>query len=138
MKALNDWGLLALRLGTAGLMIPHGWSKMNRLVNGLTGEGVEFYNWLGIGDTPSLMLTVIGELVAPVLVLIGWKSRWCVALMAITMGVAAFMVDWDDPLNDGLVAWWPMSKNGGNVLQELVTGSNGTLQNMDSTSDFST
>ena len=100
MKALNDWGLLALRVGTAGLMIPHGWSKMNKLIRGLTGEGVEFYNWLGIGDTPSLILTVIGELIAPVLVLIGWKSRWGAALMAITMGVAAFMVHWEDPLSD--------------------------------------
>ena len=45
-------------------------------------------------------------------------------------------VNWDDPLNRGLVAWWPMSKNGGNVLQELVTGSNGTLQNMNATSDY--
>ena len=99
MKALNDWGLLALRVGTAGLMIPHGWSKMNKLIRGLTGEGVEFYNWLGIGDTPSLILTVIGELIAPVLVLIGWKSRWGAALMAITMGVAAFMVHWEDPLS---------------------------------------
>jgi putative oxidoreductase len=81
-------------------MLPHGWQKANRLVNGITGDGVEFYNWLGIGEMPSLILTVIGELVAPVLVLIGWKSRWGAALMAITMGVAAFMVHWDDPLSD--------------------------------------
>ena len=100
MKALNDWGLLALRIGTAGLMLPHGWQKANRLIEGLTAGEVKFYNWLGIGETPSLMLTVIGELVAPILVLIGWKSRWGAALMAITMGVAAFMVHWEDPLSD--------------------------------------
>lgn len=100
MKALNDWGLLVLRIGTAGLMLPHGWQKANRLVEGLTGGGVRFYNWFGIGETPSLILTVIGELVAPIMVLIGWKSRWGAALMAITMGVAAFMVHWEDPLSD--------------------------------------
>ncbi|MFZ8836570.1 MAG: DoxX family protein [Flavobacteriales bacterium] len=100
MKTLNDWGLLILRIGTAGLMLPHGWAKMNKLVNGLTGDGVEFYNWLGIGETPSLILTVIGELIAPVLVLLGWYSRWGAALMAITMGVAAFMYHWEAPLSE--------------------------------------
>ena len=100
MKALNDWGLLALRIGTAGLMLPHGWQKANRLIEGLTAGEVKFYNWMGIGETPSLILTVIGELIAPVLVLIGWKSRWGAAPMAITMGVAAFMVHWEDPLSD--------------------------------------
>ena len=53
MKALNDWGLLALRIGTAGLMLPHGWQKANRLIEGLTAGEVKFYNWMGIGETPS-------------------------------------------------------------------------------------
>ena len=101
MKPLHDWGLLILRLGIGGLMIPHGWSKLNRLIEGLgAAEGVKFYDWLGLGSTASLCLTVVGELVAPILVLIGWKSRWGAALMAITMGVAAFMVHWEDPLSD--------------------------------------
>jgi putative oxidoreductase len=101
MKPLNDWGLLILRIGTGGLMLPHGWSKLNRLIEGLgSAEGVQFYDWLGIGSTASLALTVIGELVAPVMVVIGWKSRWGAALMAITMGVAAFMVHWEDALSD--------------------------------------
>jgi putative oxidoreductase len=101
MKPLNDWGLLILRLGTGGLMLPHGWSKLNRLIEGLSSsEGVQFYDWLGIGSTASLALTVLGELVAPLMVVIGWKSRWGAALMSITMGVAAFMVHWEDPLSD--------------------------------------
>jgi len=101
MKPLNDWGLLILRIGTGGLMLPHGWSKLNRLIEGLgSAEGVQFYDWLGIGSTASLVLTVIGELVGPLMVVIGWKSRWGAALMAITMGVAAFMVHWKDALSD--------------------------------------
>ena len=101
MKPLNDWGLLILRIGTGGLMLPHGWSKLDRLIEGLgSAEGVQFYDWLGIGSTASLVLTVIGELVAPLMVVIGWKSRWGAALMAITMGVAAFMVHWKDALSD--------------------------------------
>ena len=82
-------------------MLPHGWSKLNRLIEGLSSsEGVQFYDWLGIGSTASLALTVLGELVAPLMVVIGWKSRWGAALMSITMGVAAFMVHWEDPLSD--------------------------------------
>jgi putative oxidoreductase len=34
------------------------------------------------------------------MIVIGWKSRWGSALLAITMGVAAFMVHWEDPLSD--------------------------------------
>jgi putative oxidoreductase len=101
MKPLNDWGLLILRLGTGGLMLPHGWAKLNRLIEGFSSvEGVQFYDWLGIGSTASLALTVVGELVAPLMIVIGWKSRWGSALLAITMGVAAFMVHWEDPLSD--------------------------------------
>ena len=82
-------------------MLPHGWSKLERLIEGLSSEdGVQFYHWFGIGSTASLVLTVVGELIAPLMVVIGWKSRWGSALMAITMGVAAFMVHWDDPLSD--------------------------------------
>ena len=35
MKNLMDYGLLVLRVGTAGLMVPHGWSKLNKLIAGL-------------------------------------------------------------------------------------------------------
>ena len=112
MKTLNDWGLLLLRIGAGGLMIPHGWSKLNRLIDGLSPEeGVSFYNWLGIGETPSLILTVIGELVAPILVVCGWKTRWASAVVAICMGVAAFMVHWEDPLSEkehALLFFFPM------------------------------
>ena len=63
MKSLHDWGLLVLRIGTAGLLIPHGWGKLNKLIAGLnSADGVQFYNFMGIGETPSLMLTVLGEL----------------------------------------------------------------------------
>lgn len=97
----QDLALLLLRIGTAGLMIPHGWSKLNRLIDGLSSEeGVAFYNWLGIGEMPSLILTIIGELIAPLAVLLGWKCRWGAGLIAFTMAVAAFMVHWSDPLAD--------------------------------------
>jgi putative oxidoreductase len=77
MKTLHDWGLLVLRIGTAGLLIPHGWGKLNKLITGLTSaDGVQFCNWMGMGETPSLMLTVLGEFIAPILILIRIKSCW--------------------------------------------------------------
>tara|TARA_B110000285_G_scaffold124629_1_gene140677 strand:- start:6455 stop:6841 length:387 start_codon:yes stop_codon:yes gene_type:complete len=101
MKTLHDWGLLVLRIGTAGLLIPHGWGKLNKLINGLSSaEGVKFYNWLGIGEAPSLMLTVFGEFIAPIFILIGFKTRWAAVPAAITMGVAAFMVHGGDGLSE--------------------------------------
>ena len=98
MKSLHDWGLLVLRIGTAGLLIPHGWGKLNKLITGLnSADGVQFYNFMGIGETPSLMLTVLGEFIAPILILIGFKTRWAAVPAAITMGVAGFMVHWRRP-----------------------------------------
>jgi len=101
MKSLHDWGLLVLRIGTAGLLIPHGWGKLNKLITGLnSADGVQFYNFMGIGETPSLMLTVLGEFIAPILILIGFKTRWAAVPAAITMGVAGFMVHWGEGLSE--------------------------------------
>ena len=78
MKNMLDYGLLVLRVGVAGLMVPHGWSKLNKLIAGFAegAEPVEFYDFLGIGAVPSLALAVVGELVAPLLIVVGWKTRW--------------------------------------------------------------
>jgi putative oxidoreductase len=101
MKTLHDWGLLVLRIGTAGLLIPHGWSKLNKLITGLqSAEGVRFYNWMGIGETPSLALTVLGEFIAPIFILMGFKTRWAAVPSTITMGVAGFVVHWGDGLSE--------------------------------------
>ena len=98
---MNDWGLLVLRVGTSVLLMTHGWPKFQQLKDGLRSpDGVQFYNWLGIGDTVSLTLTVLGELVAPAFILIGFKTRWAAVPAAITMAVAAFMVHGEDPLSD--------------------------------------
>lgn len=101
MKSLHDSGLLVLRIGTAGLLIPHGWSKLNKLIAGLnSADGVQFYNFMGIGEAPSLMLTVLGEFIAPILILIVFKTRWAAVPAAITMGVAGFVVHWGEGLSE--------------------------------------
>jgi len=36
-------------------------------------------------------------------------------------------VNWDDPLNKGLTAWYPFKQNGGNVLRDIAGDNHGTL-----------
>jgi putative oxidoreductase len=94
MKSMLPIGLLLLRLGFSGLMLTHGIPKLMNLVEG----NLEFSDPLGIGAVPSLILTVIGEVVCPILIIIGYKTRLAAIPAAITMAVAAFMVHGADPI----------------------------------------
>lgn len=93
----NDLGLLLLRLGMGGLMLTHGVPKFQTLIKG--GQ-IEFPDPLGVGSTISLSLAVFGELVAPAFLILGLLTRWAAIPAAVTMGVAAFVVHWSDPLGD--------------------------------------
>ena len=81
-------------------MIPHGWGKFNRLMEGLQAGEVQFYDWMGIGTEASLALAVMGELVAPAFVVLGLFTRWMSIPAAITMAVAAFGAHAGDPISD--------------------------------------
>jgi len=94
-------GQFLLRAGTSFLMIPHGWAKYERLSQALeAGEPAKFMDFLGLGTTLSLILTIFGELVAPAFILAGLKTRWMAAPAAFTMLVAAFVAHGSDPLAD--------------------------------------
>lgn len=86
-------GLALLRIVPSAFMLTHGYSKFQKLISGNT----EFANPLGIGQAPSLFLTVIGEFICPILIIIGFKTRWATIPTAITMFVAAFVVHGSDP-----------------------------------------
>jgi len=81
-------------------MVPHGWGKLNRLIEGLNAGEVQFYNWMGIGTEASLGLAVCGEFVAPVFIVLGLFTRWMSIPAAITMAVAAFGAHAGDPIGD--------------------------------------
>ncbi|MCO4821897.1 MAG: DoxX family protein, partial [Flavobacteriaceae bacterium] len=51
---------------------------------------------IGVGPTLSLILALIGEVVAPVLIIVGFKTRLAAIPAFITMAVAAFIVHADD------------------------------------------
>jgi putative oxidoreductase len=93
----NDFGLLLLRLGMSGLMLTHGIPKLQKLIAG--GE-IQFPDPIGVGATASLALAVFGEVVAPAFLIVGFLTRWAAIPAAATMGVAAFVVHWSDPLAD--------------------------------------
>ena len=53
---------------------------------------------LGIGSIPTLILAIIGEVVTPILILIGLKTRIAAIPTILTMAGAIFVVHATDPL----------------------------------------
>ena len=88
-------GLAILRIGASLLILRHGVPKIKYLFI----ESLEFPDPLGVGPMFSLILTLIGEVVAPILVLIGFKTRIASIPVLITMLVAAFVVHGQDPFD---------------------------------------
>ncbi len=81
-------GLAILRIAPSIMMITHGIPKLQKLIGG----DFKFADPIGIGESPSLLLTVIGEFLCPLLIIIGYKTRLAAIPVAITMLVAAFIV----------------------------------------------
>ncbi|MDT8880663.1 DoxX family protein [Halomonas saccharevitans] len=86
-------GKLILRLTVAGLMLPHGLAKLLNPGN-LTWIG----NTLAAQGLPTVLAygVLIGEVVAPLMVLIGWRSRVGALLMVANMLVAIFLAHMGD------------------------------------------
>jgi putative oxidoreductase len=90
---MKDFGLLLLRVGSSVLMLTHGTPKLLQIIEG----NFAFGNPLGIGEAPSLFLAAIAEFVCPILVIIGFKTRWATVPIILTMLVAAIIVHASDP-----------------------------------------
>jgi len=94
MNNTTDIGKLILRVGFGGMMLSHGIPKLMMLFN---GGGANFPDPIGIGGTATLILAVIAEVICPILIMIGYKTKLAAILPVITMLVAAFVVHGDDP-----------------------------------------
>ena len=92
-KLKSDIGLAVLRILPSAFLLSHGIPKLQKLLSG----DFEFADPIGIGATPSLFLAVIGEVICPILVIIGYKTRWATLPILILMAVAAFIVHGSDP-----------------------------------------
>lgn len=89
----NDIGLALLRILPSAFLITHGIPKFQKMIGG----DFEFGDPIGIGAAPTLFLAVLAEFVCPILVIVGFKTRWAAILPAITMLVAAAIVHASDP-----------------------------------------
>ncbi len=97
MNTKNDLGLAVLRIGFSALLLTHGIPKFMTL---LSGEEIQFPDPLGIGATPTLILAVIGEFLCPILIILGYKTKWATIPPMITMLVAAFVFHAKDSFGD--------------------------------------
>jgi putative oxidoreductase len=86
-KNFPNLALLILRVGASGLMLTHGIPKINMLF----ASPIQFADPFGLGPTLSLILALIGEVVAPI-----FQTRSAAIPVAITRAVAAFMIHAND------------------------------------------
>lgn len=94
-KNVADLGLLILRIGFAGMLLTHGIPKINLLFE----SPIKFADPIGVGETTTLILALIGEVVAPILILIGFKTKLATIPSIITMFVAIFVIHASDPID---------------------------------------
>ena len=88
-------GLLLLRVGFSIGLMTHGYGKFLRVWDG----NFKFGDPIGIGSTPSLVLAAFGEFIAPIFILIGWKTKLFSIFPAFTM-LVAFLIQHDgDPFS---------------------------------------
>lgn len=93
-KNFPDLALLILRLSAAGLMLTHGIPKINMLF----ASPIQFADPIGVGQTLSLIFALIGEVVAPIFIIIGFKTKIAAIPSIITMAAAAFIVHANDDI----------------------------------------
>ena len=89
----KDIGLALLRIIPSALLLTHGIPKFQKLIGG----DFEFADPIGIGATPTLFLAVLGEFICPILLILGFKTKWAAIPPALVMAVAAFVVHSADP-----------------------------------------
>ncbi len=83
-----DLGLLLLRVWFGlCLLLLHGVGKAERLM----ADEIAFRSVFGLSPALSLGLAVLGEVIAPIFLIVGFASRWAAAICSIMMAMA-FMV----------------------------------------------
>lgn len=91
--AVENIGLLILRLAAGGLMLVHGIPKLQQLLSG----NFSFVDPLGVGEATTLILAVFAEVICSVLIILGAATRLATIPLIATMAVAAFIVHSADP-----------------------------------------
>ena len=94
-KLKLNLGLLILRFGFSIALMTHGYGKFLKVING----NFKFSDPIGIGIAPSLILASFGEFIAPIFIIIGWKTRLFSIFPALTMLVAFTIAHDGDPFS---------------------------------------
>ena len=94
-KASLDLGLLIMRIGFSVGLMTHGYGKFLKVVQ----VNFEFGDPIGIGPGLSLVFAVLGEFVAPILIILGWKTRLATIFPTLTMLVAFVIAHDGDPFS---------------------------------------
>ena len=92
-KSYINTALLFFRVSFSLCLMTHGYGKLMKLING----NFDFADPLGVGSIPSLIFTVFGEFIAPIFIILGYRTRLALIFSIITTGVIAFVVHADDP-----------------------------------------
>ena len=92
---LINIGLLILRLGFSVGFMTHGYDKWIRIYS----SNYKFSDPIGIGSTSSLFLTAFAEFIAPIFLIIGFKTRLLSVFPIITMFVAYVIKHDGDPFS---------------------------------------
>lgn len=99
-ETLTSIALLFLRVCTGAMMIHgHGYGKWKGFPTLLGGkwQSPEFWPLSALDPKISLALAILGEFIAPLLIICGLMTRLNAFLLSFTMIVAAFLVHGADP-----------------------------------------
>ena len=91
-----DIVLLIIRIFVGFAMLSHGFPKLQQL---LSGEEIQFYNFLGIGEKFTLILAVFAEFVCSIFIILGLFTRFALFFLIVTMAVAGLVVHNADPFS---------------------------------------
>jgi putative oxidoreductase len=96
-------GKLLLRLMVGGLLLFHGVDKI------LHGIGF-IENMMRMQGLPEQVAfgVYIGEVLAPVMLLLGWRSRWWAGIIALNMAAAIYLVHLKSILTLGAHGSWAL------------------------------
>lgn len=89
-----DIVILVIRIFVSFAMLSHGFPKLQHL---FSGEAIEFYDFLGMGQKTSLILAVFAEFVCSIFIILGLFTRFAVVFLVIAMAVAGLVVHSADP-----------------------------------------
>lgn len=93
-RNFTNLALAILRISASALMLTHGIPKIERLF----ADTIEFPDPLGIGAPTSLTLAIIGEVIAPIFIIIGFRTKLATLFPISVMLVAFFFVHLNDPI----------------------------------------